>query len=425
MTLTNHSQHYKKRILFLFMQLNRCCGVFDKNRVFTVVLSLLFLSACNQQDPPASLNGSINLSKTDPESSKTYGRQAVFDYPDFAGKFAVASHSMVISDLSRIEPFDKNSIENRKLQIRFYYPAKAFNKDQPAPTRLPVISKDTWEYLVGPHERAGKMLRFDNYRTAKWNISLNSQVAESQPSYPVLIFSHGYGYSAESYSALSAELASKGYIVVSINHTYGANYSDFGNNDLVWAEPLPSDEIGAYLPIWSDDQIFVINQLSLINGDTNSLFYNKLDLVNLGVFGHSYGGAAAYLTASRDPQVKAVIDIDGTIFDFKNHYIAQPFAFILSKDHRPKFDYTNAGNDAYEITLTSFTHVSFTDHPLWWQWDHDDEDLGLGQIDAHRAVELTTEIVSDFFAKYITSQTSKWFENNQILTSEVALVKKN
>jgi len=389
-----------------------------------VVFSLI-LSACNQQDPSVSLVESVDLSKSVPVSNKIYGRQAVFSYPDFAGKFEVASHSMVISDPSRIEPFDQNSIENRKLQVRFYYPTNALNNAQPVQHQLPVISRDTWDYLVGPHERDGKMLRFDNYRTAKWNIALNSKVASSQPSYPVLIFSHGYGYSAESYSALSAELASKGYIVVSINHTYGANHSDFGNNDIVWAQPLPSDEIGAYLPIWSDDQMFVINQLNLINSDINNLFYSKFDLSNLGIFGHSYGGAAAYLTASRDPQVKAVIDIDGTIFNYEDHYIDQPFAFILSKDHQPEFDYANAGNDAYEIRLTSFKHVSFTDHILWWQWDHDDKNLGLGKVDAHRAIELTTEIVSDFFAKYLTSETSQWFESEQIVTSEIELIKKS
>lgn len=427
MTLANPPVYYKNPLKLLFTQMDKLCTTFSKKRVLPIALSVLTLSACNQQETPIQTVEPANLSKVLPQKEviNSYGRQAVFSYPDFAGQYDVASHSMVISDPSRVEPFDLNSIENRKLQVRFYYPANSqtdsLNNEQ---ARLPVISKDAWDYLVGPHKRDGKMLRFENYRSAKWNISLDSAVSKALPSYPVLIFSHGYGYSAESYSALSAELASKGYIVVSINHTYGANHSDFGNNDIVWAQPLPSDEIGAYLPIWSDDQMFIINQLSIINSDTNNRFYNKLDLSNLGIFGHSYGGAAAYVTASRDPQVRAVIDIDGTIFNYEDHYITQPFAFILSKDHQPKFDYGNASNDAYEIRLTSFKHVSFTDHILWWQWDHDDHALGLGNVDAHRAIELTTEIVSDFFAKYLTSQTSQWFEDERVLTSELELVKK-
>jgi len=433
MTLTNETSYYKKRIDLLLKHLEAFCDVFAIRRFFSeglvinrnhlVIFSLVFLSACTQEQKQPIASSSF--SKTSPDSVNAYGRQAVFSYPDFAGKFSVASHSIVISDQSRIEPFDKNSFENRKLQVRFYYPTEAVNDSSPIKNQLPVISKQAWNYLVGLDKRVGKMLRFNNYRTAKWNIWLDAQVDPFQPNYPVLVFSHGYGYSAESYSALSAELASKGYIVVSINHTYGANHSDFGDNDLVWAQPLPSDEIGAYLPIWSDDQMFVIEQLNIINSDINSLFYNKLDLSNLGIFGHSYGGAASYLTASRDPQVKAVIDIDGTIFNYEDRYIDQPFAFIISKDHRPKFDFSNVGNDAYQIRLNEFKHVSFTDYILWWQWDHDDQNLGLGQVNAHRAVELTSEIVADFFAKYLTSETSQWFENDKVLTLEVELIKKS
>jgi len=33
--------------------------------------------------------------------------------------------------------------------------------------------------------------------------------------------------------------------------------------------------------------------------------------------------------------------------------------------------------------------------------------------------------VSDFFAKYLTSETSQWFESEQIVTSEIELLKKS
>ncbi len=394
-------------------------------RSLILLMAVSFLSACNQQQPQSIPQNETGFSKQETTSDAIYGRQAVFSYPDFSGEYKVASQSMILFDLARYEPFEQDSISNRKLHVRFYYPMEATNDDQVNQPLLPVISENAWDYLVGPHQVAGKQLRFDNYQTAKWDISLGSPIAENKTNFPVLIFSHGYGYSAESYSALSAELASMGYIVVSINHTYGANPSDFGRQDVVWAEPLPSDSIGAYLPIWSDDQMFVIDQLTIINSESSSGFYNKMDLTNLGIFGHSYGGAAAYHSASRDPRIKAVIDIDGTIFDFENTYIEQPFAFILSKDHLPKFDYQFAENDAFEIRFNSFKHISFTDHILWWQWDHDDKDLGLGKVDAHRAVELVSQITADFFAKYLISENSDWFDENEITTSEITLVRKN
>lgn len=396
-------------------------------RALIMVLGLA-LTACGQQQEQISAVEQADDSLSKSISNDPYGRKAIFSYPDFSGNFEVASHSLILSDQSRLESFDENSIENRKVQIRFYYPTNISTKNTSQISKLPVIAKDAWEYLVGHQELAGKLLRYNNYRNAKWNISLDSPVNNLQPSYPVLIFSHGYGYSAESYSALSAELASKGYIVVSINHTYGANPSDFGNDDLVWAKPLLKDSTGAYLPIWSDDQIFVIDQLNLINSDPASLFFQKLDLTNLGVFGHSYGGAASYYSASRDPRIKAIIDIDGTIFDFEQKTISQPFAFILSKDHQPKYDFFNAGDRAYQLRLPHFEHSSFSDHILWWQWDHDNYQLGQGNVDAHRAVELTTNLVSDFFDTYLLSKETEWFQNGNVdsmETGEVILNRQN
>ncbi len=396
--------------------------VLNLSRTSMVTLFVIILSACNQTEQMPVQQKEASVSKVKINTNATYGRKAVFSYPDFAGKFNVASHSMVLSDQSRFEPFALNSVENRKLQIRFYYPTNVSANDTRQQNKLPVIAQDAWEYLIGPNQLKGKMLRFDNYRTAKWDISLDTEVDTLQPSYPVLVFSHGYGFSAESYSALSAEIASRGYIVVSINHTYGANPSDFGNNDLVWAEPLRTDSVGAYLPIWSDDQIFIIDQLSLINGNPDSLFFNRLDLVNLGVFGHSYGGAASYYSASRDPRIKAVIDIDGTIFDFADRYIDQPFTFILSKNHRPKFDFDLAGNDAYQIRFQQFEHVSFTDHVLWWQWDHDELDLGLGKADAHRAIELTAKVTLQFFDKYLKNKEGGWLAEQSLTSEELEII---
>jgi len=385
---------------------------------------ILLASACTQQEEISFDNIEVPSS-----SLEAYGYKATFSYPSFSGEFDVGSDSILVTDFSRINPFVANSIDNRKLQIRFYYPTTTRPSDNNE-NKLPVISPDAWDYMIGHQEISGKKLRFDNYRDAKWNINLNQPVSTEQSDYPVLIFSHGYGYSAESYSAMSAELASKGYVVVSINHAYGANPSYLSDGKPVWAKALPKDDLAAYLSIWSDDQIFIIDQLNFINNNPDSLFFQKLNLANLGVFGHSYGGAAAYHTAAKDSRVKALIDIDGTIFNFEQEFITQPFAFILSKDHRPKFDYRHSEGETYELRFNDFEHISFTDHLLWWQWDHDELDLGLGNINGYRAVELTTEIVDDFFGHFLLSKESQWFQTNNVKTSniktkEVSLVRKN
>jgi len=391
------------------------------NRVGLAIALILFVSACSEQNSSIIDEKPIPLA---PPIEKTYGYKAPFSYPGFSGEYQVSSHTLDLIDFGRTNPFVEGSVEPRKLQVRFYYPSQTQSEFNQIP-KLPVIESKYWEYFIGHQQVKGKKLLFDNYYQVDWNLSLNQKVDQTKSDYPILIFSHGYGYNPESYTALSAELASLGYIVVSINHTYGANPTLLKDFEPIWAKELPKDDLGAFLSIWSSDQSFVIDQLSLINSEPNSLFFQKLDLANLGIFGHSYGGAAAYHTAANDPRIKALIDIDGTIFNFEHHSVVQPFAFVLSKDHQPKFDYQHSEGQSFELRFNDFEHISFTDHILWWQWDHGELDLGLGNVNGYRAVELTTEIVDDFFGHFLLSKDSQWFQKENINTDEISLTRKN
>ena len=386
---------------------------------WAIISFMMVLTACSEQNSTAPIDDLAKSANSKPIISSAYGRNAEFSYPEFSGRYHVGSKSFVFSDPYRLEPFTQDQVENRKLSVRFYYPTVDPIDFEENYQKLPVISDTSWKYLVGHQQRNGKRLKYSNYRDAKWEIFLESPLSKQQADYPVLVFSHGYGYSAEAYSGISAELASQGYIVISINHTFGANPSDIGEQQQTWAAPLLKENVGAYLPIWSEDQIFVIDTISQINNSPNSSFFQKLDLARLGLFGHSYGGAASYYTAAQDPRVKAIMNIDGTIFNAEDIYIEQPFAFILSKDHQPKFNFEQAGAQQYKIRLPEFEHVSFTDHILWWQWDHDEQELGLGEVDAYRAVELTSELVDAFFTDALYSNGNQWFSGASNLDNEI------
>ncbi|PHS16348.1 MAG: hypothetical protein COA86_11960 [Kangiella sp.] len=413
-------------------------------RKLGAVLFSLVLMACEQNQELSTKDNQLGFSKqsdksntqtasqTASQTTSPYGFDSEFNYPSFSGKYPVATIEMTVTDNSRIELFANKTINQnatpRRFNIRFYYPSAESDLDNETVTvylnkkntnKLPVISETAWSNLIGPQTRKGKMLRYSNYENAFWDIELNQKVSDRQTDFPLLIFSHGYGYSPEAYSALSAELASQGYIVISINHTFGANPTNlFGDqNETQWAKKLPTENIGQYLPIWSDDQIFVIEELYRLNTEISSPFYGRLNLSQLGIFGHSYGGASAYLSASRDPRIKAIMDIDGTLFEARNFEIYQPFAFLLSKKHSPIINPVKFNNDAFLVKLTQFEHISFTDHILWWQWDFDDSQLEmkleLGNINALEAVEITSKLVQSFFDTYLLNQ-----QNWHLLTQE-------
>jgi predicted dienelactone hydrolase len=60
------------------------------------------------------------------------------------------------------------------------------------------------------------------------------------------------------------------------------------------------------------DTAFVLDRLGRLNaGNPPGKFTDRLDLTQVGVFGHSLGGATAAQFCHDDPRCKAGIDIDG------------------------------------------------------------------------------------------------------------------
>ena len=73
------------------------------------------------------------------------------------------------------------------------------------------------------------------------------------------------------------------------------------------------DLLNQEMEVWVADAIFVLNQLKKYNTQSDAFLYNRLDMNNVGMFGHSFGGAAAVQMCRRDDRIKAGIDLDGPL----------------------------------------------------------------------------------------------------------------
>ncbi len=101
--------------------------------------------------------------------------------------------------------------------------------------------------------------------------------------FPLVIISHGYPGNRFLLSHLADNIASKGYVVVSIDHTDSTYRTQ--------------DAFGSTLRNRSIDQLFVLDEMTRLNADPSSFLYGLIDTDNSAVIGYSMGGYGAVITA--------------------------------------------------------------------------------------------------------------------------------
>ncbi len=154
------------------------------------------------------------------------------------------------------------------------------------------------------------------------------------------------------YSTLAEDLASHGYVVVGFDAPYRTGVVVFPDGRVVRRIPQNDPELclektgperdrcaNRLLTAWTADIAFVLDRLKQLNGsDASGKFTGRLDLARIGVFGHSFGGAAAALFCHEDSRCKAGIDVDGAPHgSVIQAGIRRPFMFLLS-DHGHESD---------------------------------------------------------------------------------------
>ena len=101
--------------------------------------------------------------------------------------------------------------------------------------------------------------------------------------YPLVIISHGYPGNRFLMSHFGENLASKGYVVASIDHT-DSLYQD-------------QNAFASTLHNRSRDQLFVLNEMNKYGDDEDHFLYGMVDAENAGLMGYSMGGYGAMITA--------------------------------------------------------------------------------------------------------------------------------
>ncbi len=311
------------------------------------------------------------------------------------GSFRVASQSVTLDDVSRIELFSP-SHESRKLSIQFWYPS----------------------------------------------------AEGTTASFPLLVFSHGaFGFRGSNLSTFE-DLASNGYVVCSIDHSYHSFFSKHTDGSVT---PVNLDFLKDAVNITNgafDEEMTYLKThewLTLRTADMNfvldEILYNKSGkmpvdvsiLINpdkIGLFGHSLGGATAAQLGRERTDIDAVAVIDGTMFGeelafedgnptLNESAYPVPILNLYNQSHYeeahqqvsayPNLCASEHAAQAEDIVIRGSGHLNFTDLPLFSPVFA--QMLGTGEVDSRYCIQTMNQIVLEFFDHTLKGTSSLSLQN--------------
>jgi pimeloyl-ACP methyl ester carboxylesterase len=254
----------------------------------------------------------------------------------------------------------------------------------------------------------------------------------SSDGYPIILFSHGWSGFAAQNTGQALELASRGYVVVALQHTYGAVVTVFPDGELAYNNPaaLPDGmpEPGytkaarKLVEQWSGDISFALDYMAEQNGGPAGLHFSRPDLTSVGVYGHSTGGGAAIQFCGTDPRCKAVLAMDPFMTpvsaEVQESGLSQPAFFMFSQRWADDVDsknnrlfnpfYSNLEQATGVIAIKGTTHYDFSDLPMLSPIT---SYLGLkGPLNGERVTQIVDDYLISFFDSTLKDQPTDLFD---------------
>lgn len=360
----------------------------------------------------------------------------IFNLPTPTGNFTVGTQTFHFVDSTRAEMLTDDPDDKRELMVQVWYPAEApkANKDSLFMMKEPSFTALTTQFA--------NSLGIPQFVLQYWKyIGANSyseaQVLRTDAPYPVVLMSHGLGTMRMLHTSQAENLASHGYIVLGMDHTYSSAATLFPDGKVTaFMTPFSNDhfqddavQLGER---WLEDIKYMVQQIKHINnGDVKEAmqFHQLLDLNAVGIMGHSFGGAVAFEAINLIPELSAGINMDGTLINAnRKNEENKPFLFMVSdflaissselannrnipkdalehlKKEREVIDDT-IQKGGYAVNIKGTEHYNYTDLQLFSNLL---SYTGMtGKIEGKRSAEIINELIIRFFDQTLNSQSPK------------------
>jgi predicted dienelactone hydrolase len=338
--------------------------------------------------------------------------------PAPTGRRRLGTTSLYLIDPSRPDPWVPAQ-RVRQLMIQLWYPADAVDGYPRAPYMTPPTAR-AWEKLMG-------------LPSLNWPITaahLGAPVRKREGGWPVVLYSHSLGGERTETTSLVEDLASHGYVVVTIDHVHDADVVVLPDGSVeTCAVPPPTadkDTPTTTKEIVSRvaDVRFVLDQLAVINRGGNPDPYHPrlprglrgaLDLGRTGMFGQSDGGSTTAHAMHADARIKAGIDLDGTLWTPQAVAGSGRPLLLFGRQDLDPFEaatwaqfWAEQGGPKLWLNLKGSTHGTFTDFapllpqvapilgkPRSWVIE------GIGTVNGQRAVAIQRAYIGAWFGTHL------------------------
>lgn len=342
-----------------------------------------------------------------PSASDSASAAATLELPRPTGPYAVGAEVLHLTDHARTDPWVPEA-GDRELMVSVHYPARAAGGNAAAP------------YMSTEEARLMLAARaLDGIVPASVVSSTTTHARTGAPAargrFPLVLLSPGFGTPRATLTSLAEDLASRGYVVASVDHAYESTGTAFPGGRVLTcaacdaAEAAPNDAaerevLRTVSTGRAADLSFVLDRLTGAHPAWKNA--RMIDRHRVAAAGHSIGGSAAASAMLADPRFDAGVDMDGSFFEPvpRSGIGNRPFLMLgTDAGHHPgsldaSWDEGWRHLDGWKrwLTVKDAGHFTFTDFPEL------SEQLGL-PVDPEAALSgaRSTRITRDYVAAFL------------------------
>jgi predicted dienelactone hydrolase len=348
----------------------------------------------------------LSVTAAAPTLTSVASATTALSLPKPTGPHPVGTTSLYLTDTARPDPWVPEA-NARELMVSLWYPARS-KGTRPARYMSPTESK----LLL---EDAGiTSVPSDTLSKTRTNAYTDTRPDGQPRSLSLIVLSPGFTKPRSTLTGLAEDLASNGYAVAAVEHTYESVATTFPDGRVTTCVACQSpDRTETFWKKVNDvraaDVSFVIGQLTRPHPKWTGAAL--IDPSRIAMAGHSAGGASTLTAMVADRRIRAGIDLDGLTYDdIPTGGLARPLLFLgrqnnftpgMPSANTWKRDWSHLTGWKRWLVVSGAVHASFTDISLLAE--QAGIDIGA-DLPAARSMEITRRYTRAFFDLHLRNR---------------------